>query len=113
MCGIIAVLSRPSTRPAPEPAWLTERMATAAGLVPAPAEREGPAGDGISANLVAAAAALSEIDAALRGVPGVRTLVEHPGVVDAIRAALTTVDNGIAALERWADSGTCHLAAAE
>ncbi|MBV9410663.1 MAG: hypothetical protein JO148_03640, partial [Acidimicrobiia bacterium] len=79
MCGIIAVLSRPATRPAPAPDWLTERVATAAGLVPGP-----DAGD-LVGPLADTAAILEEVDAALRGVPGVQTLVEHPAVADALR----------------------------
>jgi len=107
MCGIIAVLSRPATRPAPDPSWLTERMGNAAGLVP------GPEAGGLIDPLVDAAAILEEIDRALRGVPGVQTLVEHPALVDTLRAGLATVDDGLAALERWADSGLCHLSGAE
>ncbi|MCU1448464.1 MAG: glucosamine 6-phosphate synthetase, contains amidotransferase and phosphosugar isomerase domain [Acidimicrobiales bacterium] len=104
MCGIIAVLSRPATRAAPEPTWLTERVATAAGRVPAPGSPE------LHARLAEAAELLEEADAALRGVPGVRTLVEHPGTVEALRAGVARVDQVVAALERWADSGTCPLA---
>ncbi|MBV9411957.1 MAG: glucosamine-6-phosphate synthase, partial [Acidimicrobiia bacterium] len=107
MCGIIAVLSRPATRPAPAPEWLTERVATAAGLVPGP-----DAGD-VVRRLADTAAILEEVDAALRGVPGVQTLVEHPAVADALRAALADVDSGLNALERWADSPNCHLGGAE
>src|SRR5947207_2290901 len=107
MCGIIAVLSRPPTRPAPDPSWVTERMATATGVVPGP-----EAGD-LMARLGDSAGILEEVDRSLRGVPGVRTLVEHHEVVDGVRAALATVDHGVAALERWADSGGCHLGGAE
>jgi glutamine---fructose-6-phosphate transaminase (isomerizing) len=107
MCGIIAVLSRPATRPAPDPSWLTERVATAAGLVPAP-----DAGD-LVAGFGDASAILEEVDSALRGVPGVRAMVEHPTVVDALRAGLAIVDDEIATLEGWADSGACHLSGQE
>ena len=103
MCGIIAVLSRSATRPAPEPSWLAERIGTAAGLVPAP-----DAGD-ITARLVEAAAVLEEIDRALRGVAGVRALVEHVEAVDTLRAGLATADDGVAALEQWVDAGACLL----
>jgi len=98
MCGIIAVLSRPATRPAPEPSWLLERVATAAGLAPA------PDGADVSARLDDVAAVLEEVDRSLRGVPGVQVLTEHAEVADAIRAGLATVDDAVAALERWVDS---------
>src|SRR5438067_7821532 len=107
MCGIIAVLSRPSTRPAPEPSWLTERVGTAVGLVPAPEAGE------LITRMGDAAAILEEIDSALPGVPGVQTLIEHPTAVDAVRAGLGTLDDAVAALERWADSGACHLSGPE
>jgi glucosamine--fructose-6-phosphate aminotransferase (isomerizing) len=107
MCGIIAVLSRPATRPAPDGDWLAERVATAAGLVPDP-----NAGD-LVPRLVDAAAVLEEIDRALRGVPGVQALVESPTTVDTLRNGVGKVDEGIAALERWADSPACTLGGEE
>src|SRR5204863_7467011 len=103
MCGIIAVLSRPATRPAPDPSWLAERVATAAGLVPAPGAAD------LVAHLVDAAAILEDVDRALRGVPGVRALVESPATVDTLRTGVAKVDEGIAALERWADSPACRF----
>src|SRR5438270_2780611 len=107
MCGIIAVLSRPASRPAPEPSWLRERIGTAAGLVPAP-----DAGD-VSARLVDTAAVLEEVDRALRGVPGVQALTGHAEVVDVIRAGVATVDDDVAALERWVDTRACGLVGSE
>src|SRR5437868_6757347 len=98
MSGIIAVVSRPASRSAPEPSWLTDRIATAAGLVPAPDATD------VSTKLVDSAAVLEEVDRALRGVPGVQALVEHFDLVGAIRAGLATVDDSVAALERWVDS---------
>src|SRR5436305_4815850 len=103
MCGIIAVLSRPATRPAPDRDWLTERVAVAAARVPAPDAAD------LTALLGDTAAILEEVDRALRGVPGVRTLAENPTLVDVVGSALTTVDEGVATLERWADSGDCPL----
>src|SRR4051794_5580573 len=107
MCGIIAVLSRPAGRAAPEPAWLAERMGAAAALVPA-----ADAGD-IVARLAETASVLEEGDAALRGVPGVRALVEDSTTVDVLRAGLASIDDAVGALERWADSGACRLSGPE
>src|SRR5207248_5182867 len=107
MCGIIAVLSRPATRPAPDPAWLNEEAGRAAGLVPRPDTAD------LIARLGDTAAVLEDVDRALRGVPGVQTLVAHPAVVDAVGTALSTVDDGVVTLERWADSGICHLSGAD
>ncbi|MBV8385251.1 MAG: glucosamine-6-phosphate synthase, partial [Acidimicrobiia bacterium] len=107
MCGIIAVLSRPATRPAPDPGWLVERAAAAAASVPA------PTGQDLTASIGDAAAVLEEVDRALRGVPGVQAFIEHPNVVEQLRGALATVDAGVDALEAWADSGHCSLAGAD
>ena len=107
MCGIIAVLSRPASRPAPEPSWLRERIGTAGGVVPAP-----DAGD-VSARLVDTAAVLEEVDRALRGVPGLQALTAHAEVVDVIRAGVATVDDAVAALERWVDTRACGLVGSE
>src|SRR5947209_3199631 len=107
MCGIIAVLSRPASRPAPEPSWLRERIGTAGGVVPAP-----DAGN-VSARLVDTAAVLEEVDRALRGVPGVQALTGHAEVVDVIRAGVATVDDAVAALERWVDTRACGLVGSE
>ena len=69
MCGIIAVVSRPSGRPGPDPGWVTQRLAGALAAVPV------DGGSGLVAALVAGAEELEHADAALRGPAGVRALL--------------------------------------
>jgi len=40
MCGIIAVLSRPSDRATPAPEWLVEQVSFAVAKVPSPDRRD-------------------------------------------------------------------------
>ncbi len=77
MCGIVGILSRPSSRPTPTGTELV------GGLDAALAAR----GD-----VLAVAAAAGAVDAALRGVPGVLALVEHHELVAAITARLDQLD---------------------
>lgn len=85
MCGIVAVLRRPSSRLAPDPqsvvralsAAVVELSRAAAALVP-----RGPAAlDG----LVAVTEGLEEIDAVLRGVPGLECLLGPGAGPDGVR----------------------------
>ncbi|CAB4773668.1 MAG: SIS domain-containing protein [Actinobacteria bacterium] len=92
MCGIVALLSRPSQRPAPTRDWLFSRLDAAL------ADRQGgPA---------AVAGPLEEVDAALKGLPGVRALVGHPEIAAGITARLDLIDAAIAEFERNLETGT-------
>ena len=73
MCGIIAIVSRPPQRPAPEPASLLEGLDRALALVGDPA---------------AVAEAAAEVDAALRGLPGVLALADRHELVASIEVRL-------------------------
>ncbi len=76
MCGIVAIVSRPPTRTAPTPADVIGGLdrAIAAGS---------PA---------ATAAALGDVDAALRGLPGVLALADRHDLVAAVTARLDQLD---------------------
>ena len=76
MCGIIAVVQRPARREAPEGAWLRERL----GLARAALLTQGEIGR--------SAAAIEELDAALRGTPGVRALLADPSLTKEIDAGI-------------------------
>lgn len=74
MCGIIGVVRRRSTRPAPGLGDLVAELEAAA------ARLDGWSGD--TASLVDAAAAIEHVDTALRGVPGVTALLgDRPGAL--------------------------------
>jgi glucosamine--fructose-6-phosphate aminotransferase (isomerizing) len=92
MCGIVAVLRRPTDRPAPDPTGLHDLLAAAAadlarGIEHAPNR---------IADLEAAAGHLGTVDAALRGAAGVRTLLAEPTATARIAA---TVDDLTAAVD--------------
>ncbi len=77
MCGIIGVLSRRSTRPAPTREELLGGLDEALGLTD---------------DLPAVVAVLSTVDMLLRGVPGVAALADHPETVAEIASRLDRLD---------------------
>ena len=97
MCGIVAIVRRPSGRPPPTAAEIS------AGLTAANAAM------GDTATLTDAAAALEGVDAALRGTPGIRALLDANDVVPVLEAALSLVDDRVARLEASLDAGALRL----
>ncbi|MSV82416.1 MAG: SIS domain-containing protein, partial [Actinobacteria bacterium] len=91
MCGIVALLSRPSQRPAPTRDWLFSRLDAAID-----AHADGPG---------AVAGPVEEVDAALKGLPGVQALVGHPEISAGIVARLDQIDALALAFERSLESG--------
>ncbi len=90
MCGIIAIVSRPSLREAPDAASVLD------GLSAAVAHGSG--------NVAAAADAASTVDRSLRGVPGVLALAGRADLVAGILGRLDQLDALIAATERHLES---------
>lgn len=84
MCGIVAVLRRPSDRTPPELAGLLDLLAAATADLERGLGAEPPA----VADLVTAAGHLGTVDAALRGGPGVRALIADVAGCAAIAAAV-------------------------
>ena len=97
MCGIIAILRRPSARPAPAAADVTAALEAAHAAL---ASRS---------TLGAAAAALEEVDTALRGTPGIRALLDAHELVPVLEAGLGLVDGAVAGLEASLDAGGAAL----
>ena len=94
MCGVVAVLRRPSTRPVPDRAALLDALDAAAGaLASAPSE------------LVLGAERLEWVDVQLRGVPGARALLDDPELDPAIRRRLSAMEASVHAVERQLDAG--------
>ena len=85
MCGIIAVVSRPSTRSSVDPVEVLARLDSAA--------------VSIEDDPDAALATLRSVDAALRGVPGVVAGDVDPGLTTSIVARLPLLDAAVDALE--------------
>lgn len=78
MCGIIAVLSRPATRPIPEPAEILAELDSAVEAI----------GD-VSAVITH----LRQVDTSLRGVAGVQALVGQRELIEAISDRLDPLDS--------------------
>ncbi|MCH2422774.1 MAG: SIS domain-containing protein [Acidimicrobiales bacterium] len=101
MCGIIAILRRPSTRDVPTADSILTLLAEAVDLM------AGPDGGSLterSARWVAEAAALTaEADRLLSGVPGLLALERDAGLADRITAVLSDLPGRIAALEALLD----------
>jgi len=96
MCGIIAVLRRPSTRVPPTPAEVMDPIAQAVGLV-ATAD---------PAVLDDVAELLESADRLLRGVPGLRTLLEHPDLATTIDDRMAELVGSLGPVESALDAGS-------
>ncbi len=104
MCGIIAVVGRPSERVPPGAAEVRALLAE----VDAALAATGDEGASTTAAMVAAAAPLESLDAALRGAPGVQFLLDHPAVAEEIHAVAERTEATLRRLD-----GELDLRAAE
>jgi glucosamine--fructose-6-phosphate aminotransferase (isomerizing) len=96
MCGIIAVLRRPSGRPAPAAAALRAMLAAAErAFAGVPGQRE----------LGAGADALAQLDRELRGVPALVTLLRDHALAQELAARAQALHDKLAAFERSLDAG--------
>ena len=91
MCGIVAILSRPGSRPTPSAEDLL-------GALDAAVHVSAAAGSP-TVTLACMAAEAAVADALLRGVPGVRALADRPSLVAAIEARLDQLDAFVAGEE--------------
>ena len=89
MCGIVALVSRPASRPVPAAADIVARLDDAVAA---------------RADLPRATTLLDEVDALLKGVPGVRALLDQRQLVTAIEERLSRFDDVIAEREAILDS---------
>ena len=88
MCGIIAVLRRPPTRPAPEPAEVLGALHRA-----------------LEGGLPETAAALAEANALLSGVPGVMALTQDPHLAVSVEHLVEHICARVDATEQALDAG--------
>ena len=84
MCGIVAIVSRPSSRPTPTDAEVIGLLDAAVAAT----------------EVSAAAAAVAEVDRLLHGMPGMRALVGRHELVAALTARLDQLDARIVTEER-------------
>ncbi|HWH35977.1 MAG TPA: SIS domain-containing protein [Acidimicrobiales bacterium] len=96
MCGIVAVVSRPAQRPSPSVADIRTRLARAE-------EALGPGADPLT-TMAGAAAALEELDAVLRGTPGLQLLLARPEVAGELEAGCGRLEAVVDRLERDIDA---------
>jgi len=97
MCGIIAILRRPSTRDVPTADSILSLLVEAVDLMAGP---DGGSAAEQSARWVAEAAALTaEADRLLSGVPGLLALERDAGLADRIAAVMSDLPGRITALE--------------
>ena len=98
MCGIIAVVRRRSERVPPSPGALVELLSVAA-------LRMDPTTVDLRARLESAAVGLVDVDAELRGVPGVTALVQDPAGAAAIARHVEVLSGRAARVEELLDAG--------
>jgi glucosamine--fructose-6-phosphate aminotransferase (isomerizing) len=99
MCGIVAVLRRPSTRPAPDPGAICTAIDAAVDLL---AARD-------LAKLEPALQILQETDRLLRGTPGVQCLLGNPTTMDRVALAIGRIAGELSRLDAELDEGTLVL----
>ncbi|HEX4863817.1 MAG TPA: SIS domain-containing protein, partial [Acidimicrobiales bacterium] len=104
MCGIVAVLPRPSSRPAPDPKMVLEAL----GEAEQDLSSEDFTGGDLS-SLQRAARRLAQTDRLLRYIPGLDCLLGTEGFVDNVAAVTGRIGKLIAGLESWLDSAAQNL----
>ena len=92
MCGIIAVLRRPSRRTPPSPAEVIARVERAWEVLAGAGDEWGE----LAARVAAASAEVAAADALLRGAAGIRCLLAEPARMDAL-------DRRAGELEGWVE----------
>src|SRR5690242_1720424 len=99
MCGIVAVVRRPSDRTPPSLDQLADELRRATGHL------EGDvAFDALAGALDLAAAHVEAVDVALRGVPGVQALLADPAGAAALGAELGTEHQLLGLIEARLDA---------
>lgn len=101
MCGIVAVVRRPSGRTPPDLTELLGQLRPATGYLVAAEAAPVSAGP-----LHEAARYVEAVDVALRGAAGVRALVDDPGGAEALAGELETQRLILGALEARLDQGS-------
>ncbi len=115
MCGIVAVLARPASRPAPDAGPVLEALAEAAeALAVATADLRSDPSRAL-AGLGRCAATLEKADRTLRGIAGTACLLGGTGMstLEAVGAAAGNVQARISALEADLDEAATGVAAGD
>jgi glucosamine--fructose-6-phosphate aminotransferase (isomerizing) len=99
MCGIIAVVRRPSDRPVPDASGILADLEQAAGLIP-----QTPVDRGDPERLEWAAERLVKADGLLRGLPGLRCLLADPGSAAKLDRLAAELERRVERLEARIDT---------
>ena len=102
MCGIVAIVRRPSTRPAPDAAHVIGMVEAASVALTEAGSAAGGHPD--AQELESAAERLHTANELLGGVSGLRLLLQSPEVADALRALSDAATASVAALEAQLDA---------
>ena len=100
MCGIVAVLRQPSSRPAPDPTWILRSLE----------EAEGRLAQAGLAGLEPALGPLQGVDVALRGTPGLRCLLGAEGLLPRLAALTARIGAHLSGFEADLDQGVLQVA---
>ena len=106
MCGIIAIVRGPTTRPVPEARAVTAMVETAAAALASGAGAADGAVEGLTPTLSDAADRLHEANRLLCGAAGLRLLLESPATVDDLKALVRAASASVTALEARLDADT-------
>jgi glucosamine--fructose-6-phosphate aminotransferase (isomerizing) len=101
MCGIVGVVRRRAGRPVPDATALVQRLDDALTTLGEPSSAEGS----FRAVLAAAASLVEGVDAELRGVPGVRSLLGDPQAALLVADRVEQLTGRLDALEAELDGG--------
>ena len=107
MCGIIAIVRRPASRPVPEADDVTGLVEAAAAVLAegAAAAPRGALG-GVAWTLQEAADRLQEANRLLSGVPGLRLLLESSATAAALKGLIGAATAAVAGMESGLDADT-------
>ena len=106
MCGIIAIVQRPSRRTPPDAKDLLALLDEARAVL------DHDAAD-LAFSVHRAAVAVEKVDRMLRGAAGVRALVGHSSLTSLVAAGVAAVDERALAHEQRVDSGAVRFDAAQ
>ena len=106
MCGIVAIVRRPSTRPVPGAADVTGKVEAAVTALSDAAAVAGARLGDLAQQLGPAAERLHSANRLLGGVPGLRLLLESPEVADTLRDLIDSATASVVSLEARLDADT-------
>ena len=104
MCGIIAIVRRPATRPIPHQAEVTGAVEAAAAALGGAVSAVGDPLVGLAPELATGAERLHSANRLLSGVPGLRLLLEAPSMAGALRILIDSATSSLATLDARLDA---------